>query len=298
MAGVHRYGGQALIEGVMIRGERKASIAVRCPNGEIALRCDDLNPLFTGRLRRVPLIRGVVVLIETVILGMSALNYSANVALEQEGHEVSKGSMVIMLLGAFTFGIALFFLAPLFAARGIETLIASNVAASNLIEGTIRLALLIGYITLIGLLPDIRRVFAYHGAEHMTVHAQEDGVPLEVPSVRNYPTAHPRCGTAFLLVVMVIAVVVFALLGRPSLVWSIVSRILLVPVIAGISYEIIRFSGYHSHRPLVRLITAPSLALQRLTTRQPEDSQIEVAIQAMKQAIDADKTFSSPATPG
>ena len=280
------------MEGVMIRGETNASIAVRRPNGEIAQRCDKLSPLFTGRLRRVPIVRGIVTLIETLMLGMKALSYSANVALEQEGQQMSKGSMGMMFLLALTFGIVLFFLAPLFAARGLDAYIASDIA-SNFVEGIIRLAIFLVYVSLIGLLPDIRRVFAYHGAEHMTVHAHEDDAPLEVASVRNYSTAHARCGTAFLLVVMVVAILVFAFLGRPSLEWRIISRIVLVPLIAGISYEIIRFSGAHSRHPLVRVITAPSLALQALTTRKPEDSQIEVAIHAMKLAIDADQESSA-----
>ena len=281
------YGGQAVIEGVMIRGRDHYSLAVRKPNGEIATLSSPLSSLYTGRLRSIPLIRGVIVLIETLVIGMKALTTSANIALEEEGQELSGWSMGLMLTISLSVGIGLFFIAPLLAIRSLDNLIASD-AASNLVEGVLRLAMFLAYILLIGLMRDIKRVFAYHGAEHMTVHAHEHNDPLEVEAVRQYPTAHNRCGTAFLLVVMVVAIVVFTFLGRPSLPVSIASRIVLVPVIAGISYEVIRFSGAHAGNFLVKAIVYPSLALQRLTTRQPDDEQIEVAIRAMKHAIAVD----------
>ena len=281
------YGGQAVIEGVMIRGRDHYSLAVRKPSGEIATQSSPLSSLYTGRLRSIPLIRGVIVLIETLVIGMKALTTSANIALEEEGQELSGWSMGLMLTISLSVGIGLFFIAPLLAIRSLDNLIASD-AASNLVEGVLRLAMFLAYILLIGLMRDIKRVFAYHGAEHMTVHAHEHNDPLEVEAVRQYPTAHNRCGTAFLLVVMVVAIVVFTFLGRPSLPVSIASRIVLVPVIAGISYEVIRFSGAHAGNFLVKAIVYPSLALQRLTTRQPDDEQIEVAIRAMKHAIAVD----------
>ena len=281
------YGGQAVIEGVMIRGRDHYSLAVRRPNGEIATQSSRLSTFYTGRLRNIPLIRGVIVLIETLVIGMKALSASANIALEEEGKELSGWSMGIMLTVSLGVGIGLFFIAPLLAIRSLDNLIASD-AASNLVEGLLRLAMFLAYILLIGLMPDIRRVFAYHGAEHMTVHAHERNDPLEVEAVRRYPTAHNRCGTAFLLVVMVVAIAVFTFLGRPSLPVSIASRVVLVPIIAAISYEVIRFSGAHAGNILVKSIVYPSLALQRLTTRQPDDEQIEVAIRAMKHAIAVD----------
>ena len=281
------YGGQAVIEGVMIRGRNHYSLAVRRPNGEIATQSSRLSTFYTGRLRNIPLIRGVIVLIETLVIGMKALSASANIALEEEGKELSGWSMGIMLTVSLSVGIGLFFIAPLLAIRSLDNLIASD-AASNLVEGLLRLGMFLAYIVLIGLMPDIRRVFAYHGAEHMTVHAQERNDPLEVEAVRRYPTAHNRCGTAFLLVVMVVAIAVFTFLGRPSLPVSIASRVVLVPMIAAISYEVIRFSGAHAGNILVKGIVYPSLALQRLTTRQPDDEQIEVAIRAMKHAIAVD----------
>ena len=264
------------------------SVAVRRPDGTVALQCTPLSQLFTGSLRRVPLLRGVIVLIETLTLGMRALNYSANVGMEAEDEELGSGAVLGMIGVALVFGIGLFFLVPVFASKSLEGLVRSDLI-SNLIEGVIRLALFLGYIVLISRMEGIRRVFMYHGAEHMTVHAQERGDPLDVTSVRKYATAHPRCGTAFLLVVMVVAVIAFVFVGREPLWWLIVSRVVLVPVIAAVSYEVIRLSGRYSSNPLVGLITGPSLALQSLTTRQPDDDQIEIAIAAMTQAIDADE---------
>ena len=276
------------MEGVMIRGQRNMSVAVRRPDGSIALLCTPLSQLFTGRLRRVPLVRGVIALIETLTLGMRALTYSANVGVEAEGEELSSGAVAGMIAVALMFGVGLFFLIPVFASRSLERWVGSDLV-TNLIEGVIRLGIFLGYIVLIGKMEGIRRVFMYHGAEHMTVHAQERGDPLDVESVRKYATAHPRCGTAFLLVVMVVAVVAFVFVGREPLWWLVVSRIVLVPVIAAAAYEVIRLSGRYSANPLVGLITGPSLALQSLTTRQPDDDQIEIAIAAMTQAIDADE---------
>jgi hypothetical protein len=194
------------------------------------------------------------------------------------------------------FAIGLFFLLPLFVSAVFERFVESGLL-SNIVEGTVRLGVFLLYVWGIGYIPDIRRVFAYHGAEHMTVKAHEAGDPLEIGPIRKYSTAHPRCGTAFLLVVMVMAIFVFALLGRPPLVWLILSRVVLLPVIAALAYEIIRFSGAHQGNPLVRLITGPSLALQALTTRQPEDDQIEVAIHAMNLAMAADEGRELPADP-
>ncbi len=283
----HTYGGQAVIEGVMIRGQRNIAIAVRRPDGSIALKRQPLTPIFTGRLRRIPLVRGVIAMAETLTLGMRALTYSANVAAEAEGEEISARSMAGMMAVSLTIAIGLFFLVPVLASDRLEGLLGSSLMA-NIAEGVIRLGLFLGYILLIGRMNDIRRVFMYHGAEHMTVHAQERGDPLNIAHIRLYPTAHPRCGTAFLLVVMVVAILAFIFVGREPFWWLIASRIVLVPLIAAVSYEVIRFSGRHAANPLVALITAPSLALQSLTTRQPDDDQIEIAIAAMQQAQAAD----------
>ena len=285
------YGGQAVIEGVMIRGRRFVSLAVRRPSGDIALHSRGLSTLYTGRLRQLPFVRGVIVLAETLMLGVRALTFSANVALEEEGgekQELSRWVVSGMVALSLTLGIGLFFVAPLFAARALDPLLGSDFVG-NLAEGVIRLVVFVAYLSLIGLMPDIRRVFAYHGAEHMAVHAHEAGDPMEVAALRKYPTAHPRCGTAFLLVVMVVSIVVFSLLGRPSLLLQVLYRVALIPAIAAVSYEVIRFSGAYAGNVLVRLVVYPSLALQSLTTRQPDDQQLEVAICAMGGALAADE---------
>ena len=285
------YGGQAVIEGVMIRGRRFFSLAVRRLNGELWATSEPLSQIYTGRLRRLPLLRGILVLIETMVLGIKALNRSATMAMEdQTGNkeEVPGWLMGVALAVAFTLGIGLFFIMPLFAVRPLESVISSEPLV-NLIEGIVRLAVLVAYIGLIGLLKDIKRVFAYHGAEHMAVHTHEAGLPLEVSNARRFPTAHPRCGTAFLLTVVVVAILVFTFVSRTPLWWLILSRVVFLPVIASISYEMIRFSGAHQHNPLTRITTYPGLLLQRLTTRMPDDSQLEVAIHAMNTALAADE---------
>lgn len=278
------YGGQAVIEGVMIRGRHYYALAVRRPSGEISTYWSRINTFLSGPLRDIPMVRGIVILIETLLLGIDSLNRSANMAMEEEGQSLSGWSLIAMMGFSLSFGIGLFFLLPLLVVRSMDGFIPSD-GVSNALEGLLRLTIFVVYIFLIGLMPDIKRVFAYHGAEHMSVHAYEHGVPLEVDHVRIYPKAHNRCGTAFLMVVMMVAIVVFILVGRPSLPVSIISRIILIPIIASISYEIIRFSGFHAKNLLVRAFVYPSIALQSITTKIPDDGQIEVAICAMKLAV-------------
>lgn len=282
------YGGQAVLEGVLIRGQRHAAIAVRRPDGTMALKYEPLSSVYTGGLRKVPVIRGILVLAESLTLGMRALTYSANVAAKAEGEEIGKGAMALTFAVSMAFAIGLFFMVPLLASTAVEGPLGSDLLA-NLVEGIIRLGVFLAYIYLIGRMDQIARVFMYHGAEHMTVHAQEAEQPLDIESVRRYSTAHPRCGTAFLLTVVVVSIAVFTFVGRDPLWWLFTSRIVLVPLVAAISYEAIRFSGFHSYNPIVRVLFAPSLWLQALTTRQPDDGQIEVAIAAMEHAIAADK---------
>ena len=278
------------MEGVMIRGRRYFSLAVRRLNGQVYSVSEPLSQLYVGRLRRVPLLRGLLILLETLVLGVKALNRSAMIAIEDQtgnAEEVPKWVTGIALIVAFILGIGLFFIMPIFALRPIEDSLSSEVLA-NLIEGIIRLVMLVVYIGLIGLINDIKRVFAYHGAEHMAVHAHEAGLPLDVQNVRKFPTAHPRCGTAFLLTVVVVSIAVFVFVPRDPLWLLLLSRVVLIPVIAALSYEIIRFSGAHQGNPFTKLFTYPGLLLQRLTTRIPDDSQIEVAICAMETALAAD----------
>ena len=291
----HLYGGQAVIEGVMIRGRDHYSLAVRRDDGTIEDRQERLNPIYNGRFRRLPLARGVLTLIETLILGIKALQISADLAATRasdksaEAQGIPNWMMGVTLAFSLVFGIALFFLLPLGVVRVLEPQIGSGLL-SEAIEGALRLLILVGYVALIGMMSDIRRVYAYHGAEHMTVHAYEAGLPLNVDNVRKFGTPHPRCGTAFLLTVVVVSVVVFiafALL-ESSWLWRIASRILLLPVIAALSYELIRFSGRHQRALIGKALAVPGLWLQRLTTREPDDSQIEVAIRAMETAVAAD----------
>ena len=299
---VHMYGGQAVIEGVMIRGREFFSLAVRREDGTIEQRHEALSQIYNGRLRRWPLVRGFLALLETLILGIKALQMSANLAAidpaadPQKEEGIPKWVMVSTMTFSLAFGIGLFFLLPLGIVWALDPLIHSSLL-SEVIEGVVRLLILVVYIGAIGLMPDVRRVFAYHGAEHMTVHAHEAGLPLNVENVRKFDTPHPRCGTAFLLTVVVVSIVVFALLLGPPLEWRIASRILLLPVIAAISYEIIRFSGAHPGWAIARWIAQPGLWLQRLTTRQPDDQQIEVAICAMETALAADAGRPSPISP-
>jgi len=282
------YGGQAVIEGVMMRGQKTMVTVVRRPSGGLAVDTRQLPTIYTGWMRKAPLIRGVIVLIEAMVLGIKTLLYSANVSLEEEEEDISGGKVWIMVATALAVAVALFFLAPLFLTRLINPYISSSLVF-HLIEGVIRLVIFILYLGLMSLLPDIRRVFAYHGAEHKAVHAYEDGVPLELSEVRKYDTAHVRCGTSFLFVVLIIAIIVFALIGRPSLWLMVLLRIILIPAIAAISYEVIYFSGRHTKNYLVRAITLPGLWLQSLTTREPDDSQLEVALAALQRVIEVDQ---------
>ena len=277
---------------MMIRGRNFFSLAVRRQDGTIFRQQEPLNNMFNGPIRRVPLLRGVLVLLESLTLGMKALRRSANIAMQEdqgdEQEEIPPLAMAATLAVSLLFGLALFFMLPLFIVWLLDPYVSSDFL-SNVIEGAIRLTILVSYIKVIGFSSDIKRVFAYHGAEHMAVHTHEAGLPLIVENVRKFGTPHPRCGTAFLLTVVLVSIIVFAFLQRPPIEWRIISRIALVPVIAAFSYEIIRFSGAHQEAWFGKLISQPGLILQRLTTRQPDDSQIEVAICAMEAAIAADQ---------
>ena len=273
--------------GVMIRGRSSLAIAVRKMDGVIDISSRPLATLYKGKWREIPFIRGVIALIEAVVLGTGALMFSAQVSTETEQEKITAG----MIWGSVALGVALavvlFFVLPLLAARLLDPFI-SSAFVSNLVEGFIRIIFFIVYLALIGRMQDIREIFAYHGAEHMSVNAYEAGVPLEVGPVRHYSTAHTRCGTSFLLVVLVLSILVFALLGRPNIWLSIASRILMLPVIAALSYELIKFEAAYSHNRFVHWMLMPGLWLQTLTTRQPNDQQLEVAIAAMRRALEED----------
>ncbi|HEY8600996.1 MAG TPA: DUF1385 domain-containing protein [Thermomicrobiales bacterium] len=306
------YGGQAVMEGVMMRGQRQMAVAIRQPDGRIALHSAPLDSwVYRSPVRHWPFIRGVFVLWDALLLGMRALTLSANVAaLEEDEDEplrqgeigaasaqsaVTPAGIAGPLLWAtvalsLLFGTALFFVLPLLIIHFLDRWIASALV-SNLVEGLIRLTILLGYLGLIGRMPDIRRVFGYHGAEHKAINAYEAGAPLDVASVQRQSTLHTRCGTGFLLIVVLFSIVVFVFLGRPPLPQRILSRIVLVPVIAAVAYEFVRFSAAHYGNRLVRLLVTPSLALQRLTTREPEDGMVEAAIVALKRVLIADEVM-------
>ena len=278
------YGGQAVIEGVMIRGPHSVAVACRRPDGEIAVRRETLSGVYTGLVRRIPFVRGVIVLWETMALGMRSLIFSSNVALGEEENEVSPKAVLGMGLAALVVVAAIFFAGPVLLTSWLEGRIDSTVVVV-VIEGLIRLAILVAYIGLIGLVPDIRRVYAYHGAEHKSIHALEAGDPLEPTAVQRHPTAHVRCGTSFLLTIVVVSVVLFAALGSQELWMRVASRVVLIPVIAAIAYELIRLGGRFYGNPVARVLMWPNLALQKLTTRQPDDSQVEVALRALSEVM-------------
>jgi len=290
------YGGQAVIEGVMMRGARQMCVAVRAPDGQIVIHCEPLNPrIYSSFIARVPFVRGLTMLWDTLGLGIRTLMFSADVAAAEEevsfSGPIAWGTIAFSLLMA----VAIFFVGPLLLLGLVDRFIASDFV-SNLVEGIIRLALFLGYVWAIGYIPDIRRVFGYHGAEHKTINTYEAGDELTVEAVGRHSLVHPRCGTAFLLVVMVVSILVFSALGRPPLLLRILSRVVLIPVIAGIAYEFIKFSAAHQEHWLMRLLIAPGLWLQSFTTRQPEASMLEVAIAALQRLlveehlITADKT--------
>lgn len=376
------YGGQAVMEGVMMRGRKTFAVACRAPNGNILVYEEELKPgPVLRRVRNLAFIRGAVVLWDTLILGMRSLMFSANVGLQEEpdaetaADEIGDFPWVALAviaaigvvavwfaappLGGFVNGligreglesaidwgargiiagifalvgvdivrghrqavaraasgtpeepemmtgvilwitvaisllvsIGLFFVVPVAVSAWLERFIDSHLLV-NIIEGLLRLALLIGYLVLIAQAEDIRRVFSYHGAEHKTINAYEKGLPLDVENIRPQPLEHIRCGTGFLLLVVLISVVVFSLLGRPSLFWLITSRIVLVPVIAAIGFEVIRFGARHSESTIMKLVLAPGLVLQRLTTREPDDDMLEVAVAAFKRVAARDGVFS------
>ncbi|HEX6311158.1 MAG TPA: DUF1385 domain-containing protein [Acidimicrobiia bacterium] len=280
-------GGQAVMEGVMMRGERTWAVAVRTLEGDIEIETHDA-PTWAQRWSKIPLVRGVMTLAESLSLGFKALSWSANKQVPEEERLSSKaigGTMAIALL----FFMGVFILIPAFGARGLNRWLPLEGFWLHAAEGGLRLGLFIGYILLVSRLADIRRVFEYHGAEHKAIAAYENGVELTPESAQRFTTQHVRCGTNFLLTVMVITIVVYAFFGRPALPMLIASRILLIPLIAGLSYEIIRFAARHMDSRWMRVAMRPGLALQRLTTREPSLDQLEVSIASLKAVMTAEQ---------
>jgi uncharacterized protein YqhQ len=282
------YGGQALIEGVLMRGRDAIAVAFRHPEGQIVWASEPLTSGVHGtRFAKAPLVRGLIVLYETLVVGTRWLIRSANLQASADGLELGRGSVALMLLITLGLGVGFFFLLPLW----IASVAAANVDAGwvqHLIEGLVRVAIFLGYLALISRTPDIRRVFEYHGAEHMTIHALEKGDALTIDNVRQYPTAHPRCGTEFLVVVIILSILLFSLVGRQDPAVMVGSRILLIPVIAAIGYELLRLGARFRSNPIVKVLMSPGILVQKITTKQPSDDQIEVAIVSMQQALLAD----------
>ena len=285
------YGGQAVIEGVMMRGKKHYAVAVRLPGSrEIVVDRGELKaPIYTNPIWKLPFVRGLALIGEQLHLGMKSLIWSANMNAGDKNIHIGKREITGSVAMAAVFGLGLFIALPLFLAS--VAVHRSGSFTFVLVEGLIRVALVLGYLAAISLLPDVRRVFMYHGAEHKTINAFESGWTLDPPSVRRASTLHPRCGTGFLLVVLVVSVVVFSIVAifHPNLFWLIASRVLAIPVIAGVGFELIRFMARHRYNPVVKVALLPVLGTQKFTTRQPSDDMLEVAICAFNAAREGEE---------
>ncbi len=284
------YGGQAVIEGVMMRGASAVAIAMRDPNQEIVIHTEELSGIYKSRLIKIPFLRGLVGLWDALVLGMRALTMSANIQTGED--EQLEGAALYLTLGlSLAFSVVLFFMAPAAAGQLVEKYLHLNAWWGNLAEGLVRLGLLVGYIWLIGFMADIQRVFAYHGAEHKTINAFEAGVELTPENVAHQSIEHPRCGTAFLLTLVLLSILIFSLFGPLPLHWRLLSRVAMIPVLAGLAYEIIRWTARNLDKSIVRFMIKPNLALQRLTTREPSLEIIEVGIAAFEAMRDEEQAL-------
>lgn len=283
------YGGQAVIEGVMMRGPRAYTIAVRAPDQSIVVESWLLGRLARSRLKRIPFLRGLLVLWEALSLGVRSLAFSANAQALKESERIEGASLTLSLAGSLLVGTAGFLLLPAGAAHLLQGLFGLSSFTANIVEGGLRLSLLIGYIASIGRVPEIRRVFGYHAAEHMTIHAFEAGDELSEAQVARHPKEHPRCGTAFLLTVALLSVVLFTLLGPMTLGARLVTRVVAIPLLASIGYEYVRLTARLSETWLGGILIWPNLALQHLTTRPPEPEMLEVAIRSFQALLDRER---------
>lgn len=306
------YGGQAVIEGVMMRGKQSLAIAMRAPDESIVIHQDELSGIYRSKIVQIPFLRGIILLWDALGLGVRALTISANTQTDED-EKIEGPALIITLVISLTFAISLFFLLPATIGHISEQVIhppviieipftdqtftflsgyesalplsngitqSSAAWIGNLIEGLVRLLILIGYIWFIGRIPDIKRVFAYHGAEHKTINAFEAGAELTPACVKSFSLEHPRCGTAFLLTLVLLSILFFSLLGPLPLGWRLASRIIMIPVLAGVAYEYIRWTANHINSPWVKILVKPNLALQHLTTREPDLEMLEVSIAA------------------
>jgi len=284
------YGGQAVIEGVMMRGRNSFAIAMRAPDGNIVVHKENLAAVYRSWITKIPFLRGTILLWDALGLGMKALTLSANTQTGED--EKLEGPALYLTLGtSLAIGIGLFILLPASVGGWAEHSLGWQNLAHNLLEGLMRLVLLVGYIWAIGFMPDVKRLFGYHGAEHKTINAYEAGAELTPDIVAKYPIEHPRCGTAFMLTFVLLSILIHSLLGDMTFMWRLASRILLIPVIAGIAVEFIRWTANHLDSAFVRLLIKPNLALQSLTTRQPDNSMLEVAIESFKTMRKAEQEF-------
>ncbi|MDX1438144.1 MAG: DUF1385 domain-containing protein [Anaerolineales bacterium] len=283
------YGGQAVVEGVVMRGQQTVAIAMRAPDDSIAIHEEDLGGIYRSRIMQIPFLRGLVVLWDALGLGVRALIISVNTQLEDEEEEVGGAPLYLTLALSLGFAVGLFILTPAALGYLFSDILGFGSTIGLIAEGVGRLAILIGYIWGIGFMPDVRRVFGYHGAEHKTINAFEAGAQLEPEIVQVFPIEHPRCGTAFLLTVVVASILIFSLVPDLGIGYRLLSRLLLLPVIASLAYEYIRWTASHMHWRAVRWIVKPNLALQRLTTREPSLRMLEVAIAAFQAMREGEK---------
>src|SRR5512141_68871 len=284
------FGGQALLEGVLMRGRSAIGVALRHPDGSIVAASESLNSiLHRNRFARAPFFRGLVLLYETLVIGTRWLMRSGSVQAEGEGQEMGRGAIALTLIITLGLAIGLFVLLPLFLAGAATqaTLGPGQTLVAHLVEGLIRVVIFVGYLLLVSRFGDIQRTFQYHGAEHMTIHALEHEDPLTVESVRKYPTAHQRCGTEFLVIFIILSILMFSLLAGQNIWISILGRVALVPVIAAIAYELLRFGARYRQHWWIRWLYMPGIWLQSITTKQPDDGMIEVAIASMREALAA-----------
>lgn len=284
------YGGQAVIEGVLMRGQKAYAIAMRDPDGKIVLHEDKLANVYRSRITKIPFLRGIIMLWDALGLGMRALTISANIQ-TGEDEKLEGWPLYLTIATSLTLGVGLFFLLPAGLGSLAENLLGWNVWWNNLLEGLVRLILLVGYIWAIGFMPDIKRLFGYHGAEHKTINAYEAGAELTPESVANFPVEHARCGTAFMLTLVLLSILVFTALGPLPVFWRLASRVLLIPVLAGVAVEYIRWTANHLNSRVVQWMIKPNLALQSLTTREPDRAMLEVAIRSFQSMRQAEEEF-------
>jgi uncharacterized protein YqhQ len=283
------YGGQALIEGVLMRGRNSLSAAMRAPDGKIIVHSEKLQGPYKNKLFQIPLLRGLLILWDSLVVGMKYLTISANVQTNQDDEKIGGSSLFIAVIISISFAILIFFVFPVFITGLLSNIIKFNIFTNNLFEGLIRLVMIIFYLWVISFMPEIKRVFAYHGAEHKTINAYEANEKLNVASVMKYSVQHPRCGTSFLLTLVVFSIILFSFFGEIPFLIKLISRIVFIPIIAMFAYEFIRWLGNHLDNSIIRVISIPNMALQNLTTREPSPEMVEVAIKAFTSLIEFEK---------